>query len=206
MKKTILLFLLFPLLVVAKFRTGTIYFNDGSSKSGFLEIPNYDDAKIKFRTNAKASTEKYKIDEVKSFEAMNDENVKVFYETLYLAKFKLFSTTEIKVDKNKSWVKIVKQGKITLYSAYYSYRYGNSVTEGRDYYIKKPSSENPLFIYNGDVSGFSIQMNAFSALKKSVKVHFDKDCPELAELLNKDELKRIGLSHIVELYDANCGD
>lgn len=197
--------MLMPLMVVAKFRSGTIFFNDGSSKSGVLEIPNYDDAKIKFRSTEKGSTEKFKIEEVKSFEVINDDNVKVFYETMYLAKFKLFNTSEMKVDKNKSWVRIVKQGKITLYSAYYSYRYGNSVTEGRDYYIKKPSSENPLFIFNGDVSGFSLHMNAFSALKKNVKVHFNKDCPQLSEMVNKEELKRIGLSHIVDLYDANCG-
>ncbi len=115
MKKEIVLFLLMPLMVLAKFRSGTIFLNDGTSKNGFLEIPNYDDAKIKFRSTEKASTEKFKIEEVKNFEVINDDNIKVFYETLYLANFKIFSTTEIKVDKNKSWVKIVKQGKITLY-------------------------------------------------------------------------------------------
>lgn len=195
-----------PLMVAAKFRSGTIFLNDGSSKKGFLEIPNYDDSKIKFRSTEKASTEKFNIDEVKSFEVINDDKVKVYYETLYLANFKMFSTTEIKVDKRKSWVRIVKQGKITLYSAFYSYRYGSSVTEGRNYYIKKPNSENPLFIYDADVNGFSLQVNAFNSLKKAVKVHFDNDCPQLVELLNKEELKRIGLSHIVDLYDANCGN
>jgi len=195
-----------PLMAVAKFRSGTIFFNDGTSKKGFLEIPNYDDPKIKFRSTEKASTEKFKIEEVKNFEVINDDNIKVFYETMYLANFKIFSTTEIKVDKNKSWVKIVKQGKITLYSAFYSYRYGSSVTEGRRYYIKKPNNENPLFLFDSDVAGFSIQMNAFSALKKSVKAHFDKDCPKLVEMLNKEELKKNGLAHIVDLYDANCGD
>jgi hypothetical protein len=206
MKKVILIVLLMPMLLVAKYRSGVVYFNDGTTKNGFLEIPNFDDSKIKFRSTQKGKTEKFKIEDVKSFEVINDANVKLVYETLYLANFKFFSTTETKVSKKKSWVKIVKQGKITLYSAFFSHRNGKELNEGIIYYIKKPENENPLFLHASEVYGFTLHVNAFSALKKTLKVHFDTDCPQLVEMLTKEEIKNKGLTHIVDLYDANCGN
>ena len=51
MKKNLLLLLIMlPLIASAKFYKAKIIFNDGNSKNGFIELPEYpDDSKIKFR-------------------------------------------------------------------------------------------------------------------------------------------------------------
>jgi hypothetical protein len=65
MKKTLLLWLFLPLMLSAKFYKGKITFNDGTSKNGFIELPEYpDDAKINLKNEENGKTEKYKIDDV----------------------------------------------------------------------------------------------------------------------------------------------
>ena len=79
--------------------------------------------------------------------------------------------------------------------AFFFHRNGKELNEGIIYYIKKPKNENPLFLHASEVYGFTLHVNAFSALKKTLKVHFDTDCPQLVEILTKEEIKNKGLTH-----------
>ena len=65
MKKLILLLLLCPLSMWAKFYPGTITMNDGSTKSGYVDPPWWDSNKVSFKPTEKGKTEKIEIENVK---------------------------------------------------------------------------------------------------------------------------------------------
>ena len=202
---TVALLLLVNFTVSAKFYKGTILFMDGNSKNGYIELPDYpDDKKIKFREEERGKTEKIEIDVVKSFEIINDKNSTVKYITIYLAEPKPFTKNQHKLDDHKSWVKVVKEGKINLYSASAVYSPGSGTGGGTSTYIQKENDKYAYFIADG-YGGFNISMNGFSVLKNYLGSVFEKDCPKLAQLLNKDDMKKKGYEYIVELYNKNCG-
>lgn len=201
---TIALLLLVNFTVSAKFYKGTILLMDGNSKNGYIELPDYpDDKKIKFREEEKGKTEKIEIEIVKSFEIVNDKNSTVKYITIYLAEPKPFTKNQHKLDDHKSWVKVVKEGKINLYSASAVYSPGSGTGGVTSTYIQKENDKYAYFIADG-YGGFNINMNGFSVLKKYLGSIFEKDCPKLAQLLNKDDMKKKGYEYILELYDKNC--
>lgn len=209
MKKLILLVFLIPFMSFAKFYKGTITMNDGSLKNGYIELPEYpDDAKIKFRTEEKGNNEKLEIDTVKGFEIINDKNEVVRYTTVFLAEPKIFTNDQFTLDKKKSWVKIIKEGKITIYSAYATYSQGSGTGGFSTCYIKKTDEDYAYFFADGggNGGGFSINMNGFSTLKKYLGKIFEKDCPKLVDLIEKEDIKKNGLVRIVELYEQNCGN
>jgi len=141
MKNLILLFILLPFTVFAKFYTGSITFNNEKKITGFVEIPNYDDSKICFRFEKNGSTEKYVIEDVKGFEIINEESQVLKYITLVLSRPKLLKPHEMKMDKQKSWVCLIKEGGINLYSAYYYIISGRTISSGYKIYVKKENEE-----------------------------------------------------------------
>jgi hypothetical protein len=97
-QKLILITFLVPLIVSANFHKAKITFNDGTSKNGFIELPEYpDDSKIKFREVENGKTEKYKIDDVNNFEIIDGKNNIIKYITLKLANQSLFNLKNIKL-------------------------------------------------------------------------------------------------------------
>jgi hypothetical protein len=212
MKKLFILLVLIPFMSFAKFYKGTVTMNDNSLKKGFIELPEYpDDAKLKFRAEERGSTEKLEIDSVKGFEIINSENETINFVTLYTAyKGK---GDYIKIDKKKSWLRILKEGKISLYNAsgasssVISPSGGSmpgSSSGGAIYYIRK-GTENYVFIIDQVFGGFTACGNCFSQMKKTLSRIFEKDCPKLADLIVKDDIKKNGYVRIVELYEENCG-
>ena len=120
------------------FIKATVTFNDGTTKNGFVELPEYpDDAKLKFRSEEKGKTEKLEIDSVKGFEIINDKNVTVKYATVFLADPKPFTNVEFRLDKKKSWVRVIYEGKLKFYAAYASYSAGSGTGGASTSYVQK---------------------------------------------------------------------
>jgi hypothetical protein len=205
-KNVLLLLLLVPVMVSAKFYKAKITFNDGTTKNGYIELPAYpDDSKIKFKAEEKGKTEKYTIQEVSNFEITNDKNEIIKYITLKLAEQNSFNLKKIKPGEKKIWAKIIKEGKISLYAGYYAYDPGNKTGGGGIYYIKRPNEDYALYLDEFGGTGISFCMNCFSNLKKMLKMYFDEICPQFSEALNKEELQKNGAAHLVDLYERSCG-
>lgn len=207
MKKLILLVFLIPFMSFAKFYKGIVTMNDGSLKKGFIETPEYpDDAKLKFRTEEKGNNEKLDIDTVKGFEITNQNGDVIRFITIYAAE----QWNKLSIDKKKSWLSIVKEGKINLYRAYdsgspaMSGAPGSGVSGGYTYYINRPNDNFAIYI-DETFSGLTFCGNCFSQMKKTLSKIFEKDCPKLVDLIEKDDLKKNGYVRIVELYEQNCG-
>lgn len=201
---TVALLLLVNFNVSAKFYKGTILLMDGNSKNGYIELPDYpDDKKLKFREEERGETEKIEIDLVKSFEIVNDKNINIKFITIYLAGMRLKISLRY-FDNQKSWVKVVKEGKINLYSAssVYTPHIGGGVTYT---YIQKENDNKYAYFIASDEGGSNEISSGISLLKKSIGKVFENDCPKLAQLINKEDIKKNGLEYIIELYDKNCG-
>lgn len=210
MKKLSLLFILVPFTMFAKFYDGTITLNDNTSKTGLIEIPESDSQTIKFKSSNDAKAEKLDINTIKGFQVKNKDYT-VDYETMFLAEGGLFTGKGYKIDKKKSWVRIEKRGNaIDLVSRFYSSSgvlgaAGQTSESGSVVYIKRHENDFALFLIPLMGGGFNIPMNFYNALMKTLKYHFEQDCPKLLELITKEELKKNGLGIIVDVHDKNCG-
>lgn len=215
-KKIALLFILAPFMVFAKFYDGTITYNDGSTKTGLIEIPE-DGSKqeISFKTDLKAKAEKISINDVKGFDITSGKNtIPTRFISIYLAKGALYGTKEVKVDKKKSWVRIEKEGGITLYSSYIGYRpgmrAGNVTTSGWPpetyFYLGRPDKDYAVFFWMYiESAGTTIAVNNFKVIKRLTESHFETKCPELHTFVEKEDFKTNGIVRIVDLYDEHCG-
>ncbi len=209
MKKIILFLLLLPSVLFAKFYDGTINFNDGTSKTGLIEIPDADSQTIKFKLSEKEKVEKLDINNIKGFQIKN-KNYTSEFETMFLAEGSLFGGKNYKVSEKKSWVKIEKKGKkIDLVSKYYSSSgvlgaAGQTSESGRVIYIKKHENNFALILMPIMEGGLNFSVNFYNTLMKVLKGHFEKDCPKLLEVVTKEELKKKGLDLIVDLHNEHC--
>ena len=207
MKNFFYLFLFFPFLSFSKYYSGELTMKDNTVKIGFIELP--DDSRnktIKFRIKEKGETEKIEIKEIQFFTILNDSKETIKFKIIYLANFKVFSkTNEVKIDKEVSCVRVIKEGKINLYRAIsLSAGYGALGTpienQVFDYYLNKPNENFAIFVYNRNFA------NWFSNLKLNIEKIFSKDCSNLHEKLDKKVIKEKGIEYIVELYEQNCGN
>lgn len=214
MKKLLLLFMLVPLTMSANFFDGTVKLTNGTSKTGLIEIPQAGDKTLKFKTEIKAKPETIAIDDVEGFDITSGKNeTPTKFVAVYLAKGPLFG--DCKVDKKKSWVRIEKEGKITIYSSYIGYRpavkYGNgNGTSGwppqTTFYLGRPGINYVTFFWLYiESGGGSIAINNFKVIKRLTKAHFEADCPTLETFIEKDDFKTNGITRIVDLYDEHCG-
>jgi hypothetical protein len=206
MKKLIIfIFLVVPLVGFAQFYKAKVTMNDGSIKNGFVHLPDYpDDAKIKFRLEERGKNEKLDVNDVKEFEIINDKNETVKYATVYLADPKPFTRDQFTLGKKKSWVKILKEGGITIYYAYAAYSPGTGTGGFGSSYIMKKNDTHAYFIMDGGSKGLNFNMNGYQVFKKYFAKIFEKDCPKLIELVTKEDLNKNGIRYLVDLFDNNC--
>ena len=206
MKNILTLLLLLPLMVSAKFYKAKITLNDGTTKNGFIELPEFpDDNKIKFKEEEKGKTVKYTLEEVNNFEITNDKKEIIKYITLNLAGQSLFDRKKIKPSDKKIWARIIKEGKISVYAGYYSYNSGNKTGGGGTYYIKRQNENFALYLDEFGGNGLSVCMNCFTDLKKTLTAYFEDICPAFLEKINKEDLNTKGVIYLVDLYEQNCG-
>ena len=215
-KKLVLLFILVPFSVFAKFYNGTVTYNDGTTKTGLIEIPEEGDKQeIQFKTDLKAKAESISINDVKGFEITSGKNsVPTKFVSIYLARGPLFGTKECKIDKKKSWVRLEKEGGITLYSSYIGYRPGVRGGAQHDsgwpaqtyFFLKRPDKDYAvMFWLYMESAGTMIAVNNYKVIKRLTHDHFETKCPELENFIDKEDFKTNGISRIVDLYDEHCG-
>ena len=163
-----------PFTVFAKFHKGTVYLNDGTSKVGYVEVPDYpDDAKLKFRDDKKGKTQKIEIDLVKGFDVTTDEDKTYNYITMLLAQPKVFTNDQFKLDTKKSWVRIVKEGKLDIYQTYSVYSHSSKTGGGGSVYIHK-NEDNCAYFFANFYGGFNINMNGYSQSLKYIRAIFER--------------------------------
>ena len=210
MKKIIFLLLLVPFTAFADFYPGSITFVNGSVKTGLIEEPKGKDSKIVFKADEKAKEEKFKTEEIKSFELTNADNVVEHYVTIILGNNKILNPKSFNLDSKKSVVRIIKQGKITIYGVRFlksSLKGNNSVGmnntkyESEAYYMQRGNEDFAfaIGIWQSDLS-FMTGFNLYQV----VEFNFQDSCPQFVEELKKADLKNTEFAKIVDIYENSC--
>ena len=206
MKNLLLLFVLIPTLALAKYNSGNITFNNGISKNGYLEVPEYKDTKIKFKSEENGKIEKFNIDDVKGFQIQNDKNETENYTTIIVGTNKIFNPEKFNLDSKKSFVKIIKQGKISVYSIHFETNTGGGMKNyyvGSDaYYLQR---ENENFAFGIGIHRYDLSYMVGIDLYQVAKINFKEICPNFAELIKAANLNSNEFYKIVDIYEQNCG-
>jgi len=199
--------LFFPLLLCAQYYEGSITLTNGLVKTGYIHIPHYYKKNIRFRETEKASTQKIKIDEVLGFEVFNTDHKKSEFLALNLANPD--NNGGYVIDKKKSWVKVLRKGKLNLLLAYYKIPSVLSTVNRTGYsefifYVHKPGDTACNFIFETYDGHFFVD-NQFRLFKDCVTRIFKTDCPDMVTALDKRLFSVYGPSIVVDLYQMNCG-
>ncbi|AOW20229.1 hypothetical protein [Urechidicola croceus] len=202
MKKiVIILFLLISISSFAQKQKATLYFKDGTTKTGLAKFTTFEE-KIKFRKNRNSKKVVYdsnKIDKIIIRE--NDKNIEYRY------KF-------VEGRERAILLEPLVEGEITLYrdlkegyspgvsvGGYGGGGMGMGMTMGGGYY-----SISNYFVARGNEK--KLQNMGSTALfgknfKKAAKEYF-KDCPSLVKKINDKEFKKRDIVDVVEYYNNNC--
>lgn len=210
MKKLVLLLLLLPFAAFAEFYPGSITFVNGSVKTGFIEEPKGKDSKVIFKADKKAKEEKFKTEEIKSFQLTGADDIVEHYTTMILGNNKILNPKSFNLDSKKSVVRIIKQGKITIYGVRFlksSLKGNNSVGmnntryESEAYYMQRGDEDFAfaIGIWQSDLN-FMTGFNLYQV----VEFNFKDSCPQFVEALKEADLKNTEFAKIVDIYENTC--
>lgn len=197
----------------AKYLPGEIFFEDGSSRDGLVQIPKRPSSqKIKFKPTEKSSTETIKINDIKSFSVTSKLGEKYVLESNYIdqsikdnvqrvTKFRIFLLVEVSgyasLYKIGDEFRTDKNGELYLYS--YNAGDGSGVVNFK-YYIKKKGAEYAeIFTIENPVNGFLPDMSRKSVVK-AMELHLP-EYPELIEKVRNKEIDKMDLVQIFKLYN-----
>lgn len=197
----------------AKFLPGEMLMEDGSTKSGLIQIPKRPSSqKVKFRDSEKASEQIVKIHDIKSFTVTSELGETYTLESNYIdqskkagvkrvTKFRIFLLVEVSgyasLYKVGDEFRTDKKGTLYLYS--YNAGDGSGAVNFR-YYIKKQGAEYAeIFTYENPVNGFLPDISRKSVVK-SMEVHLP-EYPELIEKVRTKEIDKMNLAEIFTLYN-----
>ena len=193
--KKFLLLLLIPFFGFAKYYPGSITLNDGTYKSGLVDVPlNSYNQTIGFKSDRFGKFEKFTVNEVKEFDVSVDGGM-VYFVTTYIGDLKKDNT--VKRATNKHFMRVVKEGNLKLYVLFTM----TSNNDTGEVYIKRPNEEVALQFYMWYGQG----VYSYKTFQKVVKRFFEDSCPGLLDAMNEKEFDEKGLPFIVELYDKTCG-
>lgn len=211
-----ILIIIIPFVTFANFHPGVMTLNDGTIKKGLIEIPDdSENSKIKFKSDEDAKKEKIALELIKSFVVYNDKNQSQKFIITHLAYFNPFSKENNFRKHNKlACVAVAREGKLTLCYAWFMTAGagggavgGATVTGGStsgETFIYKEGNDYALEFYQGSLKGFNISVNSFKHLKDMITKHFGNECPKLVDLINKEDIKKNGITRVFELYEQNC--
>jgi len=205
--KYVIFLLLVPLFAMARFNPGTVTMNDGSTKSGTLEIPNFNDKYMRFRSEG-GKTEHLKPDDVASF-TVTANDITYYYKTVVLWTPRLFNIKKWKADKHRRWFEILRTGKVEMLSGYYFDRASGPhagpsiggyvyalIFEGEDHAV--------LFTQTITTAGVSYVAGMYKAVVKSTEFHFKERCPALLDAMTREIIDEKGLTWIADYYNTHC--
>jgi hypothetical protein len=192
----------FPFKGFSKFYEGTMTFSDGKTLSGLIEAPGINDKKISFKSAEKEKKQEYSTNDLdKLVLTINKNNTATFISTkIYEIKgFKMATEPS----KDKIWLQSIYEGKLKIYCASMTIYHYNSIQSDVVYYMKTPKKDCPQFVFKD--FGQATVAGEFRYIKKAVEHYLKDDCPNIGDLMIKEEIKSQGYQKIGEIYDKNCG-
>lgn len=203
----IVMLLLCTTTIHAKYIKAVLYMEDGTVKKGLAEKVDYNDSKVKFKTDEEAKKEKIPSTDIKKIEFTDADNVKFIAERLYATTANLL-TGKFSRSGKKRWMYIIydKSAKIG-----YIYEPGSNrpnaggtsrviTPASTSYFFGKKDSEELVFGY---VGGYSVAIGTDSLIRKMAREAF-KDCPKIIEAVEKTDFKlKSVLEQLQAIFEKN---
>ena len=184
----------------------TLYFLDGSKRTGKADMVSNEETKLAFIENGSKKKEKIKTNLLDKVEYINPKNNDTI--TVELKECVYFFLS----DKPKTtfcWMKKINSGEISTYVAY---AYDGGVNNGYHYSVTPSSHEYFFFQYKNEkpqviYTNNSIPtLNKKQMLRRQVKNFFTNICPQL---VNDFEAQKIVIKNnnpevLRQYYEKNC--
>ncbi|MEP5341223.1 MAG: hypothetical protein ABJL44_15905 [Algibacter sp.] len=184
MKKYITLLAIFSFLMTnAQFKKGVIYLKDGNTYEGLIKLKKF--GGIKYKENEASEAQSFDFIQMKGYDVTEHGRVKFRYK---------------KVGDFHKMMKVVRLGKINLYSVFVS----NEVKDQG--FIKKKTMIEELPISSGNIyyiEKWETTVRIGSKIKKG-KLYLFEGCPILLEKIKKKEFKKDDIYKIVNYYINDC--
>lgn len=209
MKHLFLLLLILPLSLFATMYNGTVTLNNGTVKNGLIRIPKYNSGKIRFKENAAAGTEKISINDVKEFVIFDAHNKAITYVPVKTSNPGWFNR-HYKTRVQKSWLQLIKRGKINLLVLHYtvpavSSNVSTVLTPCYGVYVQKQEDDFCSYIYLTPL-GHRITTRDYKDVKATLNLLFNTVCPKMITSFKEDDFKFYGPELIANLYNAHCSN
>lgn len=184
----------------------TLYFLDGSKRTGKADMVSNEETKLAFIENGSKKKEKIKfnvLDKVEYTNLSNDQSVTV--------EFKEF-TYYFLSDKPKTgycWMNKINSGEISTYVAY---AFDGGVHNGYHYTITPSSHEYFFFQYKNEkpqeiyINNSIWTLNKKQMLRRMVNNFFKDKCPKLVSDFEAEKImiKNNNPEALRQYYDENC--
>lgn len=196
MKHLLIIFLVLGSIVVkAEWIRGTITYNSGEEKSGYIKNFHNEDASV-IEYKRKLSDEPLKI----SSNDISQLLLRVKEGTLiakYLYTYSVNLSGEYKPSKEKSWLRVVYRGDFDVMS-YFSGSFNDS-----DYYVNWPGDEKATMLYIWQKNG-AIATDKMTLLRLSVSSIFENKCNSMVESVHNGTFVPADIKDILQYYVGNC--
>lgn len=211
MKKALFFLLLLPFTVFAEFYPGTITLNNGATKSGLIEEPSGAVSKVVIKSDAKAKEEKVKVEDIKAMQLTNADDETEQYATIILGRNRLFSPKEFNKDSKKSLVRIINQGRITIYGMRFlksSMKGNNAVSinntryQAENYFMQREGDD---FAFAIGTWGADLPFMSGPSLDMVVQFNFEDRCPAFVKSVkDRTTMTNRQFGELVDMYEAAC--
>lgn len=185
----------------------TLYFLDGSQRTGKADMVSNEEPKLAFIENGSKKKEKIKINLLDKVEYINPENNQSV--TAELKEYTYYFLSE-KPKTQYCWMgKVYTDENFIMYTAY---GYDGGIMSGNHYtsvpssvvnYFLQYKNEKPQLIYF-DTSILTINKNKI--LKRHIRKFFSDKCPQLVHDFEegKIKIKNNNPEILIEYYNENC--
>jgi hypothetical protein len=191
----------------ADFYPGSFQFNDGTSKTGLIEIPKFGKtSNLKYKTDLKAKAEKISIDDVCSFQ-IKKEGKELTYKTILLEETGTFGG--LSLSKKKRWCQLMHDGLFKIYSVRAEANNGGSGSViFYALYLQEPDKQHANYFDYQSSGGLHFKVNAGKITRIGLRNIFKRNCPSLGEALIQDEfvaeMEEKGIQVVEHFYSENC--
>lgn len=207
---SVLLLLMATMSVNAKFLPALLTYEDGSTKSGFVDLPKLTDKTVDFKATEDGAKEKLLSSDLKSIKFTREDGEIIFAESLFILTNK--KEKGIKKTDKKYWLYTIysdgmKIAVDVVQSTFKNNPNGGSPTGSAGAtvaYIAKENDDSVFMLgYLSDM--VSINLNMDNLVREGCEYLF-KDCPSFIQAVNAENFKKPTLvNRVIELYvNNNC--
>lgn len=196
MKHILFIFLLlFGFSANAEWVRGTVTFNDGQTKAGYIRnFSNEDATLIEFKIKEKDDPTKIPSDEIAQLQLRLKEGTLI---SKYLFPSSIGINGEFKKAKTKIWFRVVFRGDFDVMGSFLE------LLNESDYFINWPGEDIASRIYIQKHNG-SVATDKETLLRKSVTTIFENKCDAMILAIKEKTFVPLSIKDILKYYVENC--